>query len=428
MGIGAVLPPVLPASPFEGAVQIAPPELFGHMDDRNLPRDGDRVAFADELGLAGYQEGEGDGWASLVVNDETGEIVSAAVGRELADADGPDLFRDPSVTAVLMAQQRLQTFTLKEHPLILVTNRPLTRVAFGQGNWSGVPVVLCPEAGRDGEGELAALYPRRSWRQILRDSPSCTEVRHARFSDRGSSGAPPRCWSENPRVMMVSEEDAAAVARPDLDWRFAAAHFTLPAWAKRLDGDGLCARRSVDRVRHAIALSRLNAENGGGPFGSVLYDRDGDVYAIGMNQVVSQNCSLLHGEFMAYLRALAHFWTVEQFRQPGGGVTRILGGLTLATSCDPCIQCFMATLDLARFGFISRVDHGGCGADAEEIGFNEGELPRGRWRILKNGQVQVTGRRLRDQALAVLRAYAAGGGAIYNANSASDKDPTLTSP
>lgn len=428
MGIGAVLPAVLPASPFEGAVQIANPAWFeDHDGGTGLLDDARRMAFVDELGEQGYTQGDGDGWAAAIVDEDTGAVLSAAVGRELTAGDGPDLFADPSAMALLVAQQRLQGFSLAGRPLVLVTNRPLTPLAFGQGTWSGVRAVLCPQADSQ---ELVQLYSGGpTWRDILANSPSRTIVRHSHFRDEGPR---PRRegddWRRPPRVMLVSQEAVLETAepQPSPDWRRGAVHLEAPSWLPEMASRDWVATTAEQRLGLAIELSHRNIQNGGGPFGAALYDRLGRVYAVGMNRVVPQNSSILHAEGMAYLRALARYWTEEYLPAVEGGAdVNVMGGLRLATSCDPCVQCYMATLALARYGLVVGMDHAAHADDARAIGFDEGVLPDDPWSVLADRHVRVSERSLRDEAKAVLVAYKASSGTVYNADTV-PRTPVLT--
>ena len=63
---------------------------------------------------------------------------------------------------------------------------------------------------------------------------------------------------------------------------------------------------------------------------------------------------------------------------------------------------------------VTRLVCGARAADAEAIGFDEGPKPRGWIAALERRGIAVVRDVRRADAVAVLRAYAAAGGAIYN--------------
>ena len=160
-----------------------------------------------------------------------------------------------------------------------------------------------------------------------------------------------------------------------------------------------------DRMRLAIELSRRNVEQGtGGPFGAAVFQRDsGRLIAAGVNLVVASRCSALHAEMMAIMLA----------QQALGSHDLGASGLPaceLATSAEPCAMC----LGAIPWSGIRSVICGADGADAESIGFDEGDK-RPDWpgRLEARG-IHVRRGVLREEAVAVLRQYADGGGEIYN--------------
>jgi tRNA(Arg) A34 adenosine deaminase TadA len=298
----------------------------------------------------------------------------------------------------------------------MVTNARMTRLAFGQGNWSGMPRVLCPE-GEDQsiEPSLSALYPQSSWQTVLARSLSSTRVDHTAFDPQNPEIDLRFDPAARARISFISERDVALASDPSLGWRAGAVHLTMPDWIAEFAEKSQQAKTAEDRLALAVELSRRNVEaKTGGPFGSALYTPDGEVYAIGVNRVFPQDSSVLHGEMMAYLRALARYHT--ELSRSVGGYRLSSGGLILATSCDPCVQCWMATLDLARFGFVSGMDRAGHADDARSIKFDEGELPPDAERILREKGIVLTDRALRDDAARVLQAFLNSGALIYNAD------------
>lgn len=175
----------------------------------------------------------------------------------------------------------------------------------------------------------------------------------------------------------------------------------LPDWIHR-EIDLAAPRRDVESaMRLAIDLAGRNVAHGGGPFGAVIVESaTGTVVAVGANWVVAQQSSLLHAEIAAIAFAQAAV----------GSHTLGAGSYDLVASSEPCAQCLGATV-------WSGVRHLVCGAttdDAEAIGFDEGPR-RDDWVAqLERRGIRVTRGVLAAEAGAVLAAYKARGGLIYN--------------
>jgi tRNA(Arg) A34 adenosine deaminase TadA len=176
-------------------------------------------------------------------------------------------------------------------------------------------------------------------------------------------------------------------------------HLTLPPWINELvDG----AKRYVtdeERVGLAIALARRNIEHGeGGPFGAALFDAEGRVVSVGVNRVVPQTCSVAHAEMMAYMSAQQR---LASFRINAGG-----GRYTLASSAQPCCQCFGATV----WAGIDELLIGARAADVEELTeFDEGPLPADWMGELERRGISARRDIRRDEARDVLAVYGARG-------------------
>lgn len=165
-----------------------------------------------------------------------------------------------------------------------------------------------------------------------------------------------------------------------------------------------------DRMALAVALSRLNIERGGGPFGAVVFAGT-RIAAAGVNRVLDTGFSIAHAEIVALMRA--------QHRgrgdgpAAGGGSGDLAAGLSLVTTTEPCCQCFGAVV-------WSGIDRLVCGAttdDAEAIGFDEGPKPDAWPETLERRGIAVNLRVRRDEARAVLNEYARRGGPIYGLRS-----------
>ncbi|WP_066097756.1 nucleoside deaminase [Xanthomonas massiliensis] len=180
-------------------------------------------------------------------------------------------------------------------------------------------------------------------------------------------------------------------------------HLTLPAWIDAAVDTDRAYPGDADKVGLAIALSRLNVEHGsGGPFGAAVFGPDERIIAVGVNRVVPQHTSLAHAENMAYMLAQQK---VQDFRL---NATR--APVTLATSSQPCCQCYGATI-------WAGIDRLLIGARAEDVmaltEFDEGPLPADWVGELERRGIAVVRDVARQEACAVLRHYGEGGGARY---------------
>ena len=158
-----------------------------------------------------------------------------------------------------------------------------------------------------------------------------------------------------------------------------------------------------DKVALAIDLSRRNVDaNTGGPFGAVVFGPDDQVIAVGVNRVMPHNTSLAHAENMAYMLAQQRLQTPR--------LNAVLSPITLATSSQPCCQCYGATV----WAGIDRLLIGASSADVEELTpFDEGPLPADWVGELNKRGIDVVQGLNRDAARSVLRAYGESDGARY---------------
>lgn len=180
-------------------------------------------------------------------------------------------------------------------------------------------------------------------------------------------------------------------------------HLTLPAWTQQTIDMQRRYETPEDQVGLAIELSRMNIEqHSGGPFGAAVFTADGRLIAIGVNRVIQQSCSVAHAEIMAYMMAQQR---LQQFR-----LNAIGQPITLATSSQPCCQCFGATV-------WAGIDTLRIGARAEDVealtGFDEGPLPADWVSELNRRGIQVERDICREQARAVLARYRELEGTIY---------------
>jgi tRNA(Arg) A34 adenosine deaminase TadA len=189
---------------------------------------------------------------------------------------------------------------------------------------------------------------------------------------------------------------------------YAQVHLTLPAWVHEAVEPARVYASAEEKVALAIALSRMNLEAGsGGPFGAAVFGPDDRVIAIGVNRVLPHACSVAHAEIMAYMLAQQR---TQRARLNRDANDMPIGPITLATSSQPCCQCYGATV-------WAGIDHLIIGARAEDVmgltEFDEGPLPADWVGELERRGIRVTRDVRREDACAVLAAYGAAGGARY---------------
>jgi tRNA(Arg) A34 adenosine deaminase TadA len=185
-------------------------------------------------------------------------------------------------------------------------------------------------------------------------------------------------------------------------------HLSLPAWIGDLVVPDLAYATDEAKMRVAIELSRRNVEAGtGGPFGAALFGPDDRAISVGVNRVLPERCSVAHAEIMAFIIAQQRLGRPRLNRDADG---RKAGPYTLAASSQPCCQCYGATV----WAGIDRLLIGARSDDVQTIaGFDEGPLPEDWERHLVVRGIAVARDICRGEAVAILRAYAAAGGAHY---------------
>jgi tRNA(Arg) A34 adenosine deaminase TadA len=184
---------------------------------------------------------------------------------------------------------------------------------------------------------------------------------------------------------------------------YAQLHLTLPPWVHQAVDPSTVCPDDDSKVALAIELSRLNVDRRtGGPFGAAVFNAEGRLVSVGVNRVVPTNCSVAHAEMMAYMLAQQRLAT---FKLSEGG-----GRYTLATSAQPCCQCYGATV----WSGISELLIGARSEDVEELTeFDEGPLPADWIGELARRGIAVRRDIRRDAARDVLAAYTAAGGIAY---------------
>lgn len=165
-----------------------------------------------------------------------------------------------------------------------------------------------------------------------------------------------------------------------------------------------------ERMAFVIRLAERNIQEGtGGPFGAAVFAQEtGELIAPGVNIVVASHCSLAHAEAVAIMLAQQICGTFDLSAD-------FLPPLELVTSAQPCIQCY----GNIWWSGLQRLIVGASKADVEGLtGFQEGPVPENWVETLEHRPplppIRVIQNVLREEACAVLRAYAENGGLVYN--------------
>ena len=185
-------------------------------------------------------------------------------------------------------------------------------------------------------------------------------------------------------------------------------HLTLPVWVHDVVDATHAYPDDGQKVGLAIELSARNIDAGsGGPFGAVVFDQDDRIVAVGVNRVLPHTCTLAHAENMAYMLAQQRLQRARLNMDEAGNR---LGHYTLATSSQPCCQCYGATV-------WAGVDRLLIGARSEDVmaltEFDEGPLPADWVGELTRRGIDVVRDLRRESACEVLRRYGEGGGERY---------------
>ena len=182
----------------------------------------------------------------------------------------------------------------------------------------------------------------------------------------------------------------------------------LPEWVHgAVDRDRAYASDG-DKVALAIGLAARNLDEAtGGPFGAVVFGPDDRVVAAGVNVVLPQSTSLAHAENMAYMLAQQALGRARINLDDDG---RPCGPYVLATSAQPCCQCYGATV----WAGVDRLLIGARAEDVHELTeFDEGPLPADWTGELARRGIEGVRDIARDAAREVLAAYGSGGGQRY---------------
>jgi len=191
---------------------------------------------------------------------------------------------------------------------------------------------------------------------------------------------------------------------------------TLPDWlsvhlAPLLAADAPAFVDPEARMRLTIELSRLNVLHAsGGPFAATIFERQsGRLIAAGVNRVVASNLSLAHAEMVALAGAQQRLGNFD-LGAPG------LPECELVSSSEPCAMCFGAI----PWSGVRSLLCGAAAADVQAIGFDEGPRHPDWIGELERRGIAVQSGLCREEAVAVLRTYAAMQAPIYNARQGGD--------
>jgi tRNA(Arg) A34 adenosine deaminase TadA len=139
-----------------------------------------------------------------------------------------------------------------------------------------------------------------------------------------------------------------------------------------------------------------------------VFGPDDALVAVGVNRVLPRACSVAHAETMAFMLAQQAVGRSRLNRDDATGAR--LGAYVLATSAQPCCQCYGAC-------FWAGIDRLLVGARSEDVmaltEFDEGPLPEDWAGELERRGIALARDIHRDAARDVLRAYGQAGGTFY---------------
>ena len=178
----------------------------------------------------------------------------------------------------------------------------------------------------------------------------------------------------------------------------------LPDWINQVVDWQQALHSHEEKMTLAIELARQNVLRGtGGPFASIIVHRQsGVLLSVGVNQVVAQNNSTLHGEVMAIMLGEQR---LQQF-----SLNSQSGEYELFTSCEPCAMCMGAIL----WSGVKRLVCAATGEDARAIGFDEGPVFEQSYEYLSSAGIEVSRNVQQPAGKAVLELYLQEGGKLYN--------------
>lgn len=108
-------------------------------------------------------------------------------------------------------------------------------------------------------------------------------------------------------------------------------------------------------IRMACDIASENIDRGGGPFGAVIVNAEGELIATGANTVTLDNDPTAHAEVNAIRRACG---LTHNFK---------LDGCVVYSSCEPCPMCLSALY----WAGVSRIYYANTQNDAAAINFDD---------------------------------------------------------
>lgn len=192
---------------------------------------------------------------------------------------------------------------------------------------------------------------------------------------------------------------------------------TLPDWiAEELHGVPDIIPDRAERMALVHRLADRNwREGNGGPFAALVAETDtGRIVSVGVNVVLGSGISSAHAEVTALGTAQARVGSWDLGAEG-------LSPHELVVNWRPCVQCYGATM----WSGVRTLVVAGSGPELEEIStFDEGPMVADWAEQFEARGIEVVQDVLRDEALAVFRAYRAavdsGGVVVYNARSGDD--------
>ncbi|WP_062306770.1 nucleoside deaminase [Demequina subtropica] len=181
---------------------------------------------------------------------------------------------------------------------------------------------------------------------------------------------------------------------------------TLPPWLiAELPSlpDVLATPEEQMALVHRLA-DRNWREGGGGPFAAIVVEAgSGRLVSVGVNVVLGTGISAGHAEVVAL--ALAQ-------RRLGSWDLGADHDLALVVNWRPCVQCYGAAL----WSGVKHLVVAGEGPELEQLTrFDEGPVVADWAEQFEARGIEVTSNVLRDEALAVYRAYGESASTVYNA-------------
>jgi tRNA(Arg) A34 adenosine deaminase TadA len=111
----------------------------------------------------------------------------------------------------------------------------------------------------------------------------------------------------------------------------------------------------ITLMSKAVDMASEGINMGGGPFGALIADANGQILAKSHNQVVNTCDPTAHAEVVCIREACKKL------------NSHILDGCTIYTTCEPCSMCLSA-IYWAR---LSKIVYGNTREDAQKIGFDD---------------------------------------------------------